>query len=1099
MSKKIEEIYQKKDLRQHILDRPDTYIGSTKSVTEELYLYDTKEEMMKKKIITYVPGLYKIFDEILVNATDHSANCKDVSTIKVDIDKKNNRITVYNDGKGIPVVLHKEHNIYVPELIFGNLLTSSNYDDKEQRITGGRNGFGAKCTSIYSKEFIVETVDSETKKRYIQKFKKNMTEKEKPKITTVKTAKGYTKIEFEPDLSLFGMKELDDDIVALMEKRVYDSAAYTRGNVNVYLNGKMLKYKTFEKYADLYIGGKRDKKRVYESNEDKSWEIVATLNEEDKLQQVSFVNGIWTIQGGKHVEYIQNQVAKKLTEYIQNKKKKLTLKHGYIKDKLFLFLKSTVVNPSFSSQTKEQLTTNAKEFGYKFEVSDKFIESLSKCGIMEEVIALAEHRENRELAKKTDGNKKSRVKVEKLDDANWAGTKRSQECTLILTEGDSAKTFAVSGLSVIGRDKYGIFPLRGKVLNIRDASTKKILENKEINQLKQILGLQQDRVYNDLTELRYGKIMILTDADHDGSHIKGLIMNLFHYWWPSLMEKQEFITSMRTPIVKATKGKEVKEFYTMTDYNDWKNNENTNNWRIKYYKGLGTSDPREAKEYFKNLEFNMVTYSWDNKKTTDEAIKLAFEKKQADKRKEWLGEYNINDIIENKDKIIPYKDFVNKELIHFSINDLMRSIPSICDGLKPSQRKVLYTALKINLNNETKVIQLSGEVMKHAAYHHGDMSLTGTIVGMAQNYVGSNNINLLTPVGMFGTRLLGGKDHASPRYISTYVNPSAKVIFNKDDQALLEYLDDDGIRIEPKWFIPILPMVLVNGAEGIGTGYSTFIPCYNPVDIMKNIERLMDDKPMEKMSPWYKDFKGRIEEKEKGSYISYGLYEIINDKKIRITELPIGKWTNDYKEFLDSDSMDKLLKDCYNYSTEDKVNFVLEFSDKNKLKELIETGEIYNVLKLTKSFSINNMHLFNKDGVIKKYNDPLDIIEEFYRLRMEYYEKRREYQLKQIQNELILTSNRIRFLNDIMEERIVVFKRKRSDIENDLFNRSYPKLGEIPSYKYLTDMPIYTFTEEKLKELKDLKEKYELEYEELEETLEEDMWLIDMNNYLKKR
>jgi DNA topoisomerase-2 len=1098
MSKKIEEIYQKKDLRQHILDRPDTYIGSTKSITEELYIYDSEEDMMSKRVITYVPGLYKIFDEILVNATDHSANCHEVTNIKVTIEEDTGLITVFNDGEGIPVVLHSEHKIYVPELIFGNLLTSSNYDDNDQRVTGGRNGFGAKLANIYSNSFEIETVDSTRKKKYIQKFTKNMTEKGKPKITTVKSSKSYTKITFEPDLSKFGLEKLDKDNISIMEKRVFDSSACTRSNVNVYLNGKMLKHKTFEKYADLYIGGKKDKKRVYESNEDKTWEVVATLNEEDKLQQVSFVNGIWTIQGGKHVDYIQNQIARKLTEYIQNKKKKLTLKPGYIKDKLFLFLKSTVVNPSFSSQTKEILTTNTKDFGYKYEVSDKFIENLSKCGIMEEVIALAEHRENRELAKKTDGNKRTRIKVEKLDDANWAGTKRSEECTLILTEGDSAKTFAVSGLSVIGRDKYGVFPLRGKLLNVRDASTKKILENKEINQLKQILGLQHDRVYNDMTELRYGKIMILTDADHDGSHIKGLIMNLFHNWWPSLMKTDKFITSMRTPIVKAMKGKNVKEFHTMTDYNEWKGNNNINGWRIKYYKGLGTSDPSEAREYFRNLNVNMVTYSWVNKKTTDNAIKLAFEKKQADNRKIWLSNYNTNNIIETTDNIIPYKDFVDKELIHFSINDLMRSIPSVCDGLKPSQRKVLHTSFKVNLTNETKVIQLSGEVMKHAAYHHGDMSLTGTIVGMAQDFIGSNNINLLTPVGQFGSRLLGGKDHASPRYISTHLNPVTRVIFNKADNALLEYMEDDGIQIEPKWFLPILPMVLVNGAEGIGTGYSTFIPCYNPKDIMKNIERLMDSEPMQPITPWYKGFKGRIEEVKPGSYISYGVYEKINDKKIKITELPVGRWTNDYKEFLDSDNMDKIIKDYNNYNTEDSVNFMVEFSDKNKLQQLIESGDIYTVMKLTKSFSINNMHLFNNWGVITKYNDPLDIIQEFYNVRMEYYEKRKDHQLNELQRQLQLTSNKMRFLNDIMEEKIVVFRKSKSEIENQLKERKFDELGDVPSYKYLIDMPIYTFSEEKLKELTNMKDRYENEYKELEETIEEDMWLVDMNNYIKK-
>jgi DNA topoisomerase-2 len=910
MTKTIEEKYQKKDLREHILTRPDTYIGSVKSTTDEIFVLEKENPegglKMKKQVLTYVPGLYKIFDEILVNAMDHSVNDLTVTQIKVVVNE--NEISVFNDGAGVIVEKHKVHGVYVPELIFGNLLTSSNYDDNEQRVTGGRNGLGSKIVSIYSKKFIVETVDTVNMKKYIQTFSENMTEKTDPKISTIKTAKSYTKITFEPDLKRFGMTSLDSDIIALIEKRVYDCSACTRKEVSVYYNGVMIKQKTFEKYVDLFIGNKKDTQRVYQSNEN-GWEIACCMNDEDKFKQVSFVNGIWTIYGGKHVDYIQNQITKKLAELIQGKNKNLVVKPNYIKERLFLFVKSTIVNPTFSSQTKDTLTSNVKDFGFRFDVSDEFIMKLSKCGIVEEIVAFAKHKETREL-KTTDGKKRSKVKVAKLDDANWAGTGKSEQCTLILTEGLSAKTFAISGMTVVGRDKYGVFPLRGKVLNIRDAAPKKIAENQEIIDLKAILGLEQGKEYKSLSDLRYGKVMILADADVDGHHIAGLIMNVFHSAWPSLMKFENFIIAMKTPVLKVIKRNQIKEFFTLTEFNQWKESNDISGWTTKYYKGLGTSSAKEAKEYFSDMNKTIVKYQWD--KDTDKNMKMAFEKKQADKRKEWLGEYNpnkVNEVIAKENRVVKYSEFINNDLIEFSISDLKRSIPSVCDGMKPSQRKILFYMLKKDLTKEIKVSQLGGYISAETSYHHGPASMEGTIINMAQDYMGSNNLNLLEPVGQFGTRLAGGKDAASSRYINTCLRQLTKVIFNDSDNYVLNYLEDDGMSIEPEWYIPIIPMVLVNGVDGIGTGYSSFLPCYNPKDIIKNLTSLINDEPMTPMDPYYKGFKGEIIKVNEIGYQTKGVFKKISNTKIEIQELPVGRWTDDYKEFLESDTLEKTVKD----------------------------------------------------------------------------------------------------------------------------------------------------------------------------------------------
>lgn len=440
--------------------------------------------------------------------------------------------------------------------------------------------------------------------------------------------------------------------------------------------------------------------------------------------------------------------------------------------------------------------------------------------------------------KKTDGHgKRTRISgLTKLDDANNAGTKNSGKCTLILTEGDSAKSLAVSGLSVVGRDNFGVFPLRGKLLNVREASHAQITANAEINAIKQILGLQHGKKYDDASSLRYGHLMIMTDQDHDGSHIKGLIINMLDHFWPTLLQVPGFLLEFITPIVKVTKGKgntrQEKTFFTIPEYEAWKEeNDDGKSWSIKYYKGLGTSTTEDAKKYFSNMGKHLKPFETATPESRD-LVDMAFNKKKADDRKEWLRKFQPGTYMDHRVDEIPIADFVNKELILFSMADNARSIPSAVDGLKPGQRKILFSCFKRNLKSEIKVAQLAGYVSEHSAYHHGEQSLCTTVVGMAQNFVGSNNLPLLEPLGQFGTRLQGGKDAASPRYIFTSLSPLARAVYHPLDDALLNYLNDDGQSIEPEWYLPIIPLLLINGGEGIGTGWSTSIPNYKYNDII---------------------------------------------------------------------------------------------------------------------------------------------------------------------------------------------------------------------------------------------------------------------------
>jgi DNA topoisomerase-2 len=1109
----ISEKYVKLDQREHVLQRSGMYIGSIEEDKYETWVFDTEENKMVKREVKYVPGLFKIFDEILVNAIDHSTRLKSMKEtdqnvncmkyIKVSIDKDTGVIEVSNDGDGIECVKHPEHNIYIPELIFGNMLTSSNYNDEKERIIGGTNGVGGKASNIFSEWFEVETVDRVKKLHYVQKFESNMSIVNEPTITKY-TKKPFTTIRFKPDYARFQLQSLTKDMYDMLVKRVYDACAVTDNDVTIYFNNNKLDFKNFEKYVDLYIGGKNEHTRVHEQINDR-WEVVASYNDFNGFDQVSFVNGIWTLRGGKHVDYILNQITKKLTELIVKKNKNANIKPQNIKDNLIVFIKSTIVNPTFDSQSKETLTTPVAKFGSKAELSEKFIDKLYKSGIADKILEICEMNNNKEL-KKTDGKKRNVIKgIAKLDDANWAGTSKSKECTLILTEGDSAKTMVLAGLSQVGRDKYGVFPLKGKVMNVKDTSVKKISDNEEITNLKKILGLETGKEYKTLDDLRYGRIMMMTDADHDGSHIRGLLFNLFQTLWPSLFKTENFLTSMLTPIIKAThnRSKNVISFYSQRDFDSWKqeqdNNKSFQEWKIKYYKGLGTSTNDEAQEYFKNL--NIVSYKYD--KNSDFCLDLAFNKKRADDRKLWLSEYDKSANIDNKQKVVPYEDFINKELIHFSNYDIERSIPSLIDGLKTSQRKILFGCLRRNLvSDEIRVAQLASYVSEHSCYHHGEASLQGAIIGMAQNFVGSNNINILKPIGQFGSRIHMGKDAGAPRYIYTMLEKISTIVFNKEDQGVLRYLDDDGIPIEPEYYLPIIPMVLVNGAIGIGTGFSTNIPCYNPKDIVAVLKTMLTQSNeyttslhLPELVPWYMGFEGTLK-KQGDKFVSVGKFAKLSATKLEVTELPVGFATQDFKELLE-EMLDKDLKQYDSNYTDKKVQFILHFPNTETVDNYmrIENNgytKFENDFKLvsSKNLSTSNMYLFNSRGAISKYDTPQDIIWEYFATRLQYYEKRKNHIIQGINNDLRFLYAKIRFIKSVVDDEIKVSKMKKDELEEHLSRNDYPLLND--KYDYIMRIPIYNLTTDKVLELENEILKAEGLLKDVQDKTESNMWLEEL-------
>jgi len=1075
--------YSKKELKQHILDLPDTYIGSVVPAEVETWVVRSTEvgptgaaveqvdvelasmeldtdDTEEKKIqtepktesplivlrkITVTLGLFKIIDEILQNAADNvyrtraavaqGADVALATQIKITLGD-DGTITVYNNGEGIPVVEHAEHRLLIPSLIFGELLTSGNYDPTEQRRWGGKHGYGSKVCNIYSLSFTVETVDRIRRKKFVQTWKNHMEQALPAKVTSYAGAP-YTKVTFAPDYARFGCSGLTPDLKALLVRRAYDLAGVT--GASVFLNGSKLPVRHFQHFTQLFLNKAiKPAHEIITDGNITTWDVVACPSPDGTFRHVSYVNGVSTFRGGAHVEWLANKIAKRLADQVNATltKAQTALQPKHVKNNLWLFVSASVVNPAFSSQTKEFLTTAVKDLP-PCELSDAFYEKLAKTDLVERAKLLKDFHEQKLLVK-TDGRKTRTITgIPKLEDANQAGGRKARQCTLIVCEGDSARTFAISGLGVVGRDYYGVYPLKGKVKNIRGASTKEMFENQEINELKKILGLREG--VKCLEDLRYGQLMVLTDEDVDGIHIKALILNLFDVFWPDVL-RAGFVVSMYTPLIKVFRKNRTVEasFFTEQAFEAWKaQHPMSSGLTIKYYKGLGTHDRHEARECFESLQ--KIHYTYDAQ--APHMLKLLFAKAFANQRKTWIAQHR-HVPLDYTQKNLPISEFIDKGMILFSNASNVRSIPCLVDGFKPSQRKVLHGLLARKQTQCLKVSQLVGPISAQTAYHHGEVSLCDTIVKMAQHFVGSNNINLLQPSGQFGSRLKGGEDAASARYISTCLEPITRKIFVPDDDALLHHRQEDNKRIEPTFFLPVVPMVLINGAHGIGTGFSTSIPCFNPRDVIQAMRDVLTKKIPAPLVPWYRKFTGTIQGSN-GSYTSTGRWTRVAPATVHITELPVGVWSDSYKLSLDQKVTDGLIAHYRLGNQHDDSNVDLYVS---LVDERITEAQVTVLLELSAPLSKDsNMHVFDPYGHLVRFETALDLLRAFCGFRVHFYERRRQYQMQALRRTLTVLQEKIRFTQQIVDGSLRLWNRTQKDVCRELQqNRYLPRPHRVP-------------------------------------------------------
>jgi DNA topoisomerase-2 len=1121
-------------------------------------------------------------------------------SIEVTMDRYT--ITVKNYGLAMPVSVHKKYNVPTPQFLFGNLRSSSNY--KGVRTGIGRNGYGVKAVNIFSEPFEIYIANMAVGSSYYQKWWNRMNEFSEPIMKPLKPeeTESSVSITFRLNFDRFGFEKdggypdvFFGMVAHLVQSISFTTKVTTKFNDLVFNNQHIMDYASY-----IYSPESLENSLIHYELDHQTEEIVkidgrlvpkirkgkknhviipkleTIIIDPSSVPDVgvnSFANGMPTDGGGVHVEALLDQIVPRIVKRINAVKRKedqkgkkttrksaasvsskpatvktataskaggsgsksVGIKSTDVRPSITSLLSVRLLDPKFDSQVKSRLCSPVP----KISISDEKLEPIFKWKFMERLDAILNGLELRALSK-TDGRKVGFIKMESGFDANDAGTKDWKKCVLILVEGLSAMSYTIDYISQFenGRDIYGVIPLRGKLLNTRKATTKKIAGNKEIADIKRTLGLKEGQ--NNLEGLRYGKLMIMTDADDDGSHIKGLIANVFDHLYTDLL-KQGFVVDYRTKYLQATKGKQSIDFYTEYEFREWKEHTpNWKTWKLAYFKGLGTSETEDV--ILDTKKQKIVELDYDE--NASDHFEMIFGKTGSDGRKKWLEVVRILKkepyVLSNK---ISYSDFFDREFSNYSLMSLSRAIPSMTDGLKHCQRQILWGVMNkwkstSGPYKEMKVAQLASQVATVVAYHHGETSLANALIVMARDFMGSNNLPLLYPKGQFGSRMYGGEDSASPRYVNTYPSKWLYSVFKREDIPILDRIEDEGTLVEPKSFYPIIPIGIVNGVIGVATGYSTSVVNYNPRDVTEYIiwwvNKILDPTKVNQKTPeivpsyvgftgqitLYKDapfdpksnlFMGDGVKDETGEAISpadatsmdeeleeegdakkkcdivefTGKYKYDKrNSEIKVTELPPGKWSINYNKWLQKQQIEKKIRKFKDKSTKTKAEFWIYGMEDPSPKKL----------GLVKKVSLSNMVFLDMDGIPVKYKTIQDYIEDFCKYRIKIYEKRKRYILVDMERQIIRQEERLRYIEAVMEEKIIVIKRLRKDVKEEMTKMKIdPSLYE--------DVKLSEFGIEGLKFGKDCMKKLTEEKNTYESLVPAMIWkkeLLELNASLKK-
>jgi len=1107
-----------------------TVVPNKKKTSRKVFTDVSTAFQVEWKTLSVAPALINVVLEIVTNALDRQFRDSTMTKLEVWIDCEEaggpGWVRVRNDGQGVPVVFDEDAGFYKPYMAFGLFRTGSNFDDAAEgaRYTGGRNGYGCKATNVFSQSFKVDTADPRVKKRFQQTFSGNMGSFSEPRVTSYKSKKGYTDISFLLDFTRFGLPGgMDADAKNALTSVIVDASACSLKKVTMSLNNTPLGVRNLKDYSALFAGdGQHMPAYDFHKTDDiVTWEVCAVPALPVALESsYGFVNSL-RCSDGTHMNLAFTRVCTALLDHLKKtyKRDDLKLSSSYVKQNLFIVVRIMVDSPEFTSQTKEKLSTPRHQFGFDWTPSAAFLKALVATGVADAIYHQAISREERHAKVSTSGRRFGAVVVEKYEGATNV-KQRGSQCKLLLTEGDSAKQLALAGMAVVGRGDFGVFPLKGKLLNVRTASVAKLMANHEITSMMKILGLEYGKSYSSLDALRYKKLVIFSDQDPDGSHIAALILNFMHYMFPSvLVLDPNFVQRFATPIVRVTPKARTRDdtdhmFYAVQAFEQWVDQQDVDlsRYTTKYYKGLGTSTSAQAREYFGEYDAHIIDVTWEGADSDLMMAKFFGDTEgrnsgPAARRELLANHYDPADYVDYDAHQVSYSEFLSKEVLPFAAYANVRAIPSVIDGFKPSQRKVIHTFLKKNFVAEVKVAQVGSLVASDTAYHHGEVSLVETIVGMAQDHVGASNINLLRPEGQFGTRHDPPSVHAQPRYIFTGLDPVTRAIFPKADDPVLTYLDDEGQSIEPMCFAPIIPMALVNGSVGIGYGFSTNVPTYNPRDVLLATRAWISGGPDAVLDlmiePWTAGHTGPIVRTGEQEYRTEGVFQVEGDT-ITITELPVGTWTNPYVTFLEekltigsgasggkSDSKPPkhrpFIRSIEKLWTDSTVRIELLVD----VDAMPDTASLPAVLKMHEVIRESNMHMHDREGRLYNYSSPHEVVCVHAEYRLEMYTARKVYLTDQLEKELVLLKNRWNFVSGIVAETLVIHRLSDEAVHTLLLDHGFALVDQ--SYDYLLNMTQRATTQVKLVKLELEITKTQTQMDTLAKTTEKQLWLSDLD------
>lgn len=1054
------------------LQNPSLYVGKCSNGFGEIWTIDKNKLVLKT--VSWNSILLKMFDELLMNALDNFKCKVPMTFINCQFSPDSEKIVISNNGKAISLSKTKTVDgttIFNPELIFSRLFTSTHYSKKEENIAG-MNGIGAKIATVFSTNLHIRIINNGT--LYEQDFQPK--EKEiytsVPKISKLQS-ENLTEITFEPDFEKLGCTpELFSDTLQVFIKRLID-VKLSEPVLRIILNGEeILKEFTIDDFWKLF---KKEKFIRFQ---------YGRIALSSSFKQFSVINGISVSRGGDHIQKIVNEI----TGYVEQRMRKTGLK-SIVKSSLFILFIGTCAKPSFTSQDKVELDKGFPQTILK----EKDLKAIwNELGIGQLILG-------REREKSTASNSTTakRLQIKDLTDATYAGTSKSKDCVLFLAEGLSALSFAKIGMkTVLNANYFGCYPVGGKILNVRKSKIEKANANEVLKNIEKILGLRAG-ARND--NLRYGRVVMLKDADTDGAEILGLLINFFHHHYPEVLSRS-FIYEFVTPMIKLfvpesqsfqfphsenviKKGNTfIVPFYNEQEFNSFKESHpEIQNMKTEYIKGLAGNEDFEVSHYFTHRDVNEIELIADEH--LNETIEIVYGK-DSSKRKEWM--FDTTERFLERCRKINISDFLNNDVLMFSFENCQRSIPSVIDGLKPSQRKVLWTLFNSSRKNEfQKVFMLTGQIASFAYYNHGDGAMNETIIKMAQTYPGSNNLNLLEPSGFFGSREYLGDDHGAPRYIKCRLNKEILNIFPEIDTKLLPKNFEDNVQIEPKFFVPIIPMVLCNGCRGIGTGYSTFVPMFSVSDLKSLIIDWLETGEFKEIIPKVNGFNGQIRKIENGYQID-GVWKLTkrtsNFDEYEVTEIPYNISIADFEEKLKELFNSKRILNFEYGSKNDGINSV------NYLIRTPSGTDLSNLLQLQTRISSKNFTLFSPNGSIHKYESIEDILIEWSLKRYEAYEIRKDFQLKELTKELNIQESKLKFILEIVP--IL----RESDDETILSKLESDKYFKIEGkFDYLLQMPLRQLTPKNVERLKKEIEEIKNKLSKLSNQSVKEMWLIDLN------